>query len=344
MTIASLIGLERPLFGQIARHLVGLRTEDLEVSLRRQQQAGERLGASLRQRGLLTAAQVAEVLRLQAGWVATALQGDMGRNAFPYRAFLSLCMPAYNEAANIEDTLDAACAILPEFVQRFEVVVVNDGSRDQTGEVVARYAQKDPRVRLVQHAHNRGYGAAVSTGLRSARGDLVAFTDSDGQFSFLDLPQLLVRLQSSDVVIGYRYQRADHWMRRLNAWCWNRLIRFTLGVRVRDLDCAFKLFRRELVDRLSLTSTGAAINAEILAQCVRARLKIAETPVTHYPRYHGAPTGAALRVIVRAFQELPRLWKYRTASTLLPREAGGPACTGGTTFRRRPVPTAALAE
>jgi glycosyltransferase involved in cell wall biosynthesis len=240
------------------------------------------------------------------------LHADIAPESFPYPAFLSLCMPAYNEQANIEDTLDAACAVLPVFVQRFEIVVVDDGSRDGSGEVIARYARHEPRVRLVRHPVNRGYGAAVSTGLRAAEGDLVAFTDSDGQFSVLDVPQLLTHLDGHDAVIGYRHHRADNLLRVLNAWCWNRLIRLVLGVRVRDLDCAFKLFRREVIDGLELTSTGAAINAEILAQCVRRGVKIFETPVMHYPRCRGTPTGAALRVIYRAFHELPRLYWQRS--------------------------------
>jgi hypothetical protein len=311
MRTASPIELERPPFGQFVRQVVGLRTEELQKGLEQQRQSGERLGAILRDLGMLTRAQIAQVLRAEAQWVANALQPDIAPARFPYPAFLSLCMPAYNERANIEDTLDTACAVLPVFVERFEVVVVDDGSRDGTGEAVARYGRHEPRVRLACHPANRGYGAAVSTGLRAAEGDLIAFTDSDGQFSLLDVPQLLTHLDGNDAVIGYRYHRADPWLRLLNAWCWNRLIRAVLGVRVRDLDCAFKLFRREVIDGLELTSTGAAINAEILAQCVRRGLKIFETPVMHYPRCRGTPTGAALRVIYRAFHELPRLYWHQ---------------------------------
>jgi hypothetical protein len=119
------------------------------------------------------------------------------------------------------------------------------------------------------------------------------------------------------MVIGYRYNRADNKIRCFNAWAWGRLIRLVLGVRVKDLDCAFKLFRRRIVDRLCLKSTGAAINAEILVQCVRGGVRMCEVPVNHYPRTAGAPTGAALKVILRAFRELPRLWKYRTATMAL---------------------------
>jgi hypothetical protein len=297
--------------------VVGLRSEQIQACLAEQQQVGGRLGEILRARGLITHEQILEVLRYQARWVATSMQADLKPHGLPYRAFLSMCMPAFNEECNIKDTLDAAIAILPEFVQRFEVIVVNDGSKDATAQIVSNYAELDGRVRLVNHETNCGYGAAVTSGLRAARGDLVAFTDSDGQFSFLDLPALLAQLQGSDAVIGYRFERADHWIRCFNAWGWNWLIRTVLGVKIRDLDCAFKLFRREVVDALQLTARGAGINAEIMAQCVHAGLRVEETPVTHYPRYYGAPTGAAFRVIARAFRELPGLWKYRRATPAL---------------------------
>jgi hypothetical protein len=322
----SVLDLERPQFGRIVRQVVPMHCADLERCLEIQRQAGGRvgLGQVLLREGLITREQVREVLQFQAMWVATAMRGDLGTGTFPCPTLLSLCLPAYNEEANIEDTLDGACAILPAFVQRFEVVVVDDGSRDRTAEVVSRYAAVRPEVRLVRHEQNRGYGAAVSTGLRAARGDLVAFTDADGQFSLLDLPGFLTRILDHDVVIGYRYSRADPWHRNLNAWGWNRLVRLFLGVRVRDLDCAFKVFRREVVDGLKLTATGAAINAEILAQCVHGGLRICEVPVSHYPRCNGAPTGAALRVIGRAFRELPPLWKYRRSSFLGHRDAASP--------------------
>jgi hypothetical protein len=312
---ASLLELERPLFGQVVRQVVKLSSEQLEQCLELQRQTGGRveLGQIMLRQGLITREQIAQVLRMQARWVATALRGDLGSADFPYRANLSVCFPAYNEQANIEDTLDAACAMLPEFLDRYEIVVVDDGSVDDTGGVVSRYSLREPRVRLVRHESNRGYGAAVASGLQAARGDLIFFTDADGQFSLLDLPQFIVRIQDYDAVIGYRYRRADPWHRRFNAWGWNCLIRCFLGVRVRDLDCAFKLFRRELVERLRLTATGAAINAEILAQCVRGDVRLRELPVAHYPRCHGSPTGAAFRVILRAFRELPQLWKYRAA-------------------------------
>jgi hypothetical protein len=289
----------------------GVGREEIDGCLKEQSEKGCRIGEALRARGLLDREQTRFIIKTQARWTVAAAQSVGSPCEFPLATSLSLCMPAYNEAANIEDVLDAACAILPELVDDFEIVVVNDGSKDNTAEVLANYAQSESRLRVVTHPENRGYGAALTSALRASRGELACILDSDGQFSLLNMPELLMRTCDSDVVIGYRKKRADPPIRLFNAWAWNRLMRLLLGVSVRDLDCAFKLFRRETVQDLSLTSRGACISAEILVQCVRNRLKIAQVGVDHYPRSHGAPTGAALKVIGRAFGELPRLMKYR---------------------------------
>jgi hypothetical protein len=136
------------------------------------------------------------------------------------------------------------------------------------------------------------------------------FADSDGQFDFLDAAALLARLQGHDLAIGYRWQRAETGMRRLNAWAWGVLVNLVIGVRVRDLDCAFKLFRRETLARLQLTATGACINAEIMIQCAQAGMHYVEMPVNHYGRVGGAATGSKASVIARAFRELPKLRRY----------------------------------
>ena len=316
MTNRIPFGLERPLFGQFVRQVIPLRRQELEPCLERGIRTGRRVGEVLRNRGLVSREQMKRVFRSQARWVANATAADLDPDSFPYPMSFSLCLPAYNEEGNIVDTLDAACAILPEFVQEYEIVVVDDGSTDRTRDLVSQYSLDEPRVRLLRHEKNRGYGAAVTSGLRAAQKDLVAFTDSDGQFSLLDLPQLLIRMNDNDLVIGYRYQRADPWPRRLNAWGWGRLVWAFLGVLVRDLDCAFKVFRRPVVGAMRLTSSGAGINAEIMAQCILGGLRYEETPVLHYPRHHGASTGANLRVILRAFHELPRLRKYRHSELL----------------------------
>jgi hypothetical protein len=314
------LDLPRPLFGQLAREGVGLTEAQLKECLEYQKKEGGRLGEILCERGLLTHQQILFILRIQATAVAKEIASSAHQVAFPRRTFLSLCLPAYNEEANIADTVLAACAILPEFVTRFEIIVVDDGSTDRTGEIVRRLAERFPQVRLVTHAVNRGYGGAVATGMRAAKGDLVAFMDSDGQFCLLDLPHLLVRTNDHDVVFGYRYNRADSVRRLVMAWGWGRLVGWVLGVRIRDLDCALKLFPRRVVDRLKLDSTSPAINAEILLQCVRGGLSIAQTPVNHYPRYHGVAAGCGTKMILRAFKDLYRLWRFRFDPSLTLKE------------------------
>jgi hypothetical protein len=310
-------GLERPKFGHFIRQVAPVSNREIAECLTEQEEKGCRLGEILARRGIIAESQISEVLALQARWIAASMHAELAPLQLPYPTFLSVCMPAFNEELNIRSTIESACTILPHFVERFEIVIVNDGSRDNTAGVVATLAEKNDRVRLIAHEVNRGYGAAVSTGLKAAHGDLVMFTDSDGQFSMLDLPQLLGQIDRHDVVLGYRHRRAETGMRRLNAWNWSQLVRAFLGVRVRDLDCAFKLFHREVIDQLEMTTTGACINAEILAQCIHGKLRMCEVPVNHYARCFGAPTGAAVKVIMRAFRELPGLKHYRTNPRLL---------------------------
>ena len=219
----------------------------------------------------------------------------------------SLCLPAYNEESCITLTLCASVAALEPLSEMLEIIVVDDGSRDATAQRVEHLAGFDPRIRLVRHHENRGYGAAVRSGLLAATGDLVMFCDSDGQFDFQDVEKMLARLPGHDFVVGYRRRRVESLQRRFNAWAWGRLVRLAYGVEVRDLDRAFKIFRREVIDRLRLTASGACINAELMCQCRRAGFRFAEVAVEHYPRVGGRPTGSSWRVIARAFRELPRI-------------------------------------
>jgi hypothetical protein len=316
----SAINLKRPFFGQLAKLVAGLTDSQIEECLTQQRDQGGRLGEILRNRGLLNLEQIAHLLQIQARAVVEEMAARGGESLFPRPTFLSLCLPAYNEQANIEDTVTAACTILEEFVSRFEVIVVDDGSRDRTAEIVEELAERFPQVRLVKHEKNRGYGGAVASGMRAAEGDLVAFMDSDGQFCLLDLPHLLVLQEDHDVVFGYRHRRADSTRRLVMAWGWGRLVGWVLGVRIRDLDCALKLFPRRVVNRLQLDSTSPAINAEILLQCVRGGLTIAQTPVNHYPRYHGVAAGCGTKMILRAFKDLYRLWRFRRDANLTLKE------------------------
>jgi hypothetical protein len=304
------VQLEVPRFGEFARQHTTLSASELAQCLARQREHGGRVGQLLVDAGYLTPNQVIETLRAQAGWAARMRSNDSPQR-FPIATPVSLCFPCYNEEEVIHDVLSGACAVLPEFLDEFELVIVDDGSKDATAAIVEEFARQDEHVRLVRHERNRGYGAAVATALRAAQGEWICFTDGDGQFNPLDLPQLLVDAQRTDIVVGYRYNRADNGMRRLNALGWKWLIRCLMGVRVRDLDCAFKIFPRRIIDKLDLSSEGACINAEILAQCFRGGASITEVPVNHYPRSAGKATGANLKVVAKAFRELPVVWRHR---------------------------------
>lgn len=228
----------------------------------------------------------------------------------PRRTYaLSVFYPCYNEQDNVRRVVGEAMAFLPEVSDDFEVILVDDGSRDRTGAIIDELAAGDPRIRGVHHAVNRGYGAALASGFRAATKELVFYTDGDGQFDIAEMPRLLELIDRHDIVSGCRGRRQDSPVRRLNAWLWGRLVTWLLGFRCRDVDSAFKLYRREIFDRIDMKSTGALIDAEILARSIRAGYSLTEVPVSHRPRIAGRQTGAKLSVILRAFRELLRLRK-----------------------------------
>jgi glycosyltransferase involved in cell wall biosynthesis len=221
---------------------------------------------------------------------------------------ISVFFPCYNEQDNVKRVVSRAVEVLEEMGADFEVIIVNDGSADKTGDVADSIAAADKRVRAVHHPQNRGYGAAVQSGIRNAKKELVFFTDGDGQFDIGEINLLLPLIKQNDIVCGYRLNRKDPFIRKLNGWLWTKLVCMLFGMRIRDIDCAFKLFRREVFDGMKLSSAGALISAEILARATRHGYKIAEVGVHHYPRTAGKQTGANLKVILRAFKELFKLY------------------------------------
>jgi glycosyltransferase involved in cell wall biosynthesis len=223
---------------------------------------------------------------------------------------LTVSMPAYNEEANIGAMLDEVLAACRPLTKDLEVIVVNDGSKDRTGERVLEKAAANPEVRLVQHPVNLGYGAAVYDGFAAATKELIFFTDSDKQFVVQEIEKLIPHLTHADLVAGYRAPRRDPWPRVLFGWGWTFLSTVLFGYTVRDVDCAFKLFRREIIQKVGpqIASRGATFSAEWLVRTKRAGYRLAEVPVTHLPRQHGSQTGAKLHVITRAFREL---WRFR---------------------------------
>jgi glycosyltransferase involved in cell wall biosynthesis len=220
---------------------------------------------------------------------------------------LSVVLPAFNEQYNLRATVEAARQILPMVAAQWEIIVVNDGSGDATGQICDTLASHIPEVRAVHHPDNKGYGAALKSGIVEAQYDWIFFSDSDGQFDFAEISRLLEHAETSDIVAGYRKRRNDPPYRALNAAGWKMLVRTTLGVKVRDIDCAFKLFRRSVFEQVQIRSVGAMVNTEIFCQAFKFGMRVKEVEVTHYPRVHGAPTGAKLRVIAKAMRELVKM-------------------------------------
>ena len=182
---------------------------------------------------------------------------------------LSLVMPAHNEQENIGIVVQQALEVLPRFADKFEIIIVNDGSRDGTARIVDELAAAHPQVRPVHHKVNRGYGGALVSGFGATTGDYVMFMDSDRQFDLNDLALLSPFVGHFDIVAGFRRERNDPLHRRVNAEVFNTVVRALYGVHMRDIDCAFKIFRGDLLRSITLTSSGALINTEMQARLRR---------------------------------------------------------------------------
>ncbi len=288
----------------------------------------------------------------------------MGRSAVS----ISVFFPCYNEEENVGRVVGRAKEMLEGMGADYEIIIVDDGSKDRTGQIADELAKGDGHIRVVHHRPNRGYGGALQSGFRTATKRLVFFTDGDGQFDIGEIKKLLEILEPQrflatedktrgqdardtekhgqdardtekhgqdardtekrgqdardtekrgqdardtskyDIVCGYRLNRQDPFIRKLNGWLWTRLVNLLFGMNIRDIDCAFKLFRREIFDHIKMSSGGALISAEILARATRSGYRITQAGVHHYPRTAGSQTGAKLKVILRAFKELFSLY------------------------------------
>ncbi len=228
---------------------------------------------------------------------------------------LSIVIPAYNEEANIVAAVEEVSRVAQTLNLDYEIILVNDGSRDRTGEMARNdLTPRIPNFRLVEHFPNRGYGGALKAGFAAATKELIAFTASDKQFKFSEITLLLERLKPDvTLVSGWRVKRQDNFIRRLNGRGWNTVVLILFGRTIHDIDCGFKLFRRDVLNHIHIESNGAMIDTEMLAEMRARGYKMADVPVTHLPRTAGSPTGANLKVIARAFRDLfkfrLRLWR-----------------------------------
>jgi glycosyltransferase involved in cell wall biosynthesis len=222
---------------------------------------------------------------------------------------ISVFFPCHNEQAAIEQLTRKTLAVLKNITTDFEIIIVDDGSSDKTAQIADKLAAEIHQVKVIHHEKNSGYGSALQSGFKAATKELVFYTDGDAQFDINELPSLLQLMDRYDIVSCYRINRREGIIRKFNAFCWTKLICMLFGLRLKDIDCAFKLFKREIFDNIKMESTGALIDTEILAKAALKGYSITQSPVHHYPRQAGASSGANLAVIIRAFKELFKLRK-----------------------------------
>lgn len=226
---------------------------------------------------------------------------------------ISIFFPAYNEEANIEKTVTSAQRILKKIAGKFEIIVVDDGSADRTSEIVKKLCSRNKNTRLIQHKINKGYGASLISGLYNSKYEWIAFTDSDGQFDFSEIEKFIdiQKKTNCDIVIGYYLKRQVSFLRKINTFLWRFLIRALFKLRVRDIDCGFKLVKKKVIDEIPKLESqrGAFISTELLVKSKLKGFKIYEVPVHHYPRKKGSATGADFNVIINSFKDLFRLRK-----------------------------------
>jgi glycosyltransferase involved in cell wall biosynthesis len=226
---------------------------------------------------------------------------------------LSVFFPAYNLESQIEKTVTKAFDVIPKVAGTYEIIVIDDGSRDKTGEILDKLSKKYSKLKVITHPGNRGYGAALKSGFYNSKYPWITFTDADGQFDISELPKLIKKQKetSADLVIGYYLRRQVSFFRKLNTFLWEIVVFLLFGLKVKDIDCGFKLISKNVIDTIPKLESerGAFISSEFLIKAKKAGFKIVEVGVHHYPREEGKGTGADLNVIVKSFLDLGRLWK-----------------------------------
>lgn len=233
----------------------------------------------------------------------------MNQPAAARRPSLSVFFPAYNDEGSIAEMVNKALALLPRFADDYEVIVVNDGSRDNTAAILDELARQQPRVRIIHHPRNRGYGGALRTGFASATKDLVFYTDGDGQYDVSELERLMPLMTDGvDVVNGYKIKRSDSKRRVLLGGIYKRLARMLFRLPIRDVDCDFRLMRRQAIQGIDLVSTSGVVCTEMVYKLQRTGCRFTETPVNHYSRLHGQSQFFTLRRVGKTAWDFFALW------------------------------------
>src|SRR5215813_209563 len=232
---------------------------------------------------------------------------------------LTAFFPAYNDQNTIEGIVRTVAQEILKVTKDFEVLVVDDGSKDQTGVILDRLAAELPFLRVIHHESNRGYGAALISGFKNAKKDLIFYTDGDGQYDVRELHNLLAHLKPNiDLVNGYKVKRADAWYRIFIGAMYRRAMRWAFRLSIRDVDCDFRLFRRYIFETISLESRSGVICVEMAKKFERAGFRMVEIPVSHYPRVHGRSEFFRVRHLVYTFKGLLKIWWLLVISHRLP--------------------------
>lgn len=224
---------------------------------------------------------------------------------------LSVFFPTYNEEKNIGSTVKNTRKVLQIIAKKWEILIINDGSRDNTAKVAKKLEELDKNIKLINHEVNKGYGGALKTGFSKSKYKWVSFTDSDGQFDFSEITNFIDKQKETgaDVVIGYYKKRQVSKLKILTSKLWEYVVLFLFGLKVRDIDCGFKLISKKVIDDVMPLESerGAFISSEFLIKAKNKGYKIVEIPVTHYPRTQGSGTGRNLDVIIQSFIDLFKL-------------------------------------
>lgn len=225
---------------------------------------------------------------------------------------LSVFFPTYNEQGNITEVITKTKKVLEKVAERWEIIIVEDGSSDKTPEITDKISKTDSRIKVIHHNPNRGYGAALKTGFYNSKYSWITFTDSDGQFDFAEVTNFIEKQKETgaDLVIGYYKKRQVSKFKILTSKMWELAVYILFGLHVKDIDCGFKLVSKSVIDKIPKLESerGAFISSEFLIKAKKYGFKIVEIPITHYPRVAGVGTGRNINVIIKSFIDLYRLW------------------------------------
>jgi len=230
----------------------------------------------------------------------------------PYKE-LSIFLPTYNEEGNIKKVIENVTSAAGKNIEKWELIIVDDGSSDSTNKIASEISESDKHIRILKHEHNSGYGASLKTGFYNSKYDWIAFIDSDGQFDFGEITKFLEKQKetNADLVIGYYKKRKVSFTKILTSKIWEAVVFLFFGIKVHDIDCGFKLISKKVIDAIPQLESerGAFISSELLIKAKKKGFKFAEIPVNHYPRLKGEGTGRKLNVIIKSFIDLFRLWR-----------------------------------